>query len=245
MVRLMTNIIVPGLLSMTFILGCAARPATTGYNSSFDKTTYERRQAPNLFKGDTAVMSDAAIQRVMSYTFVPQDSMRVAIYRMENSGTGLRKYYGYQYWRDEEFLETQENNYAALRDALIKSRSVSEAKQMPSILIAEAPSLAILREAAARLQADLILIYSVNSETFEKLRVFAPNTIKSYSTCELVLFDVRSGIVPFSSIVTEKVETEKTKDEVSESEARKRAENEAIMKALNRLGLQVSGFLKR
>jgi hypothetical protein len=142
-------------------------------------------------------------------------------------------------------MEIQQRYFDTIKNRLVAVKSVSRVQQLPDSLTPRNLTIPLLREAAVRLQADLLVVYSLGSETFEKVRVFVPNRVKAYGTCEMVVFDVRSGIVPFSSIVTRKVETEKGKDDLSESEARKRAENEALAAALEESAGQAAAFLSK
>lgn len=63
-------------------------------------------------------------------------------------------------------------------------------------------SVPLLREAAVRMQADLLLAYRVGSDTYSQYRTVARDKVKAYSTCELVLLDVRTGLVPFTRVVS-------------------------------------------
>jgi hypothetical protein len=63
-------------------------------------------------------------------------------------------------------------------------------------------SIPVLREAAVRMQADLLVVFRITSDVYYKYVVFAKNKVKVYSTSEAVLLDVRTGLVPFTRIVT-------------------------------------------
>ena len=50
--------------------------------------------------------------------------------------------------------------------------------------------------------ADLLLVFRVGSDTYSQYRTFAKDKTKAYSTCELVLLDVRTGLVPFTRVTS-------------------------------------------
>ena len=63
-------------------------------------------------------------------------------------------------------------------------------------------SITQLREAAVRLQADMLLIFSLKSDIYSKYRAFAKDEAKAFATNETLLMDIRTGVIPFSNVVT-------------------------------------------
>ena len=56
--------------------------------------------------------------------------------------------------------------------------------------------------------------------------------------------DIRTGLVPFSTLVTKDVLTQQLPKE-EEPEMKRRAQNEAIVKTLSEIGEKVNMFLKK
>ena len=54
-----------------------------------------------------------------------------------------------------------------------------------------------LREAAARYQADLLLLFRSSCRTFERYRLFEQDQARAFCAVESVMLDVRTGLVPF------------------------------------------------
>jgi hypothetical protein len=52
------------------------------------------------------------------------------------------------------------------------------------------------------MQADLLLVFRVSSDTYTQYRAFAKDKVKAYSTCEMVLLDIRTGLVPFTRVIS-------------------------------------------
>ncbi len=67
-------------------------------------------------------------------------------------------------------------------DALLSSPQVYDVAYLPSILIPQRKTVPHLRQAAARYQADLLLIYLLACRNFERYRVFAANESRALAT---------------------------------------------------------------
>jgi hypothetical protein len=97
--------------------------------------------------------------------------------------------------------------------------------------------------AAARYQADLLLLYRDQCGSFEKYRFFQEDQTRAYCAVEAVLLDIRSGIIPFTVVATESFSAEKTKGENNFHETIKKAEYRALSKALSRVATDLSEFM--
>ena len=131
-----------------------------------------------------------------------------------------------------------------LSSALLASDHILEVIPLPSLMIPRQMSIPVLREAAVRMQADLLLIFRVAGDTYAQYRVFAKDKAKAYSTCELVLLDVRTGLVPFTRVLTrERLELKQSTD-LDLAEAMRRAEERAATEALKTAADELVTFVK-
>ncbi|MDN5199734.1 hypothetical protein QQ008_00130 [Fulvivirgaceae bacterium BMA10] len=194
----------------------------------------------SLFQSKDRTISEEDIKRLLDGKIRPADSSRIAIYKFGSSGS--RNYSNY--WYNEDYLKMQQNYVNLLNSEIEKSARVKEVKLMPSIMTHTNPNLTNLRESAVRLQADLLLIISISSNIYHKFKLFKKDQAKAFATVETVLLDVRTGVVPFSNIVTKEKLTMKHPSDLDISETRKRAENEATMDALRKSGKDLVAFLK-
>jgi hypothetical protein len=105
------------------------------------------------------------------------------------------------------------------------------------------PNITQLRETAVRLQADVLIVYSISSDIYYKYRFFQKNQAKAFATCETILMDTRTGVMPHSSVITKEKLVVKEREELTDSETRKKAEREAIVLALIDSGKAVAEFL--
>src|ERR1700754_1753049 len=101
-----------------------------------------------------------------------------------------------------------------------------------------------MRETAVRLQADLLLVFAVTSDLYYKYRVFSKDEAKAYATTECMLMDIRTALVPFSTIVTRDYYSKKKDSDANLEELRKRTERMAIYQTLNVTGERLVMYLK-
>jgi hypothetical protein len=195
--------------------------------------------ASSLFPSDQGVLSDEAVQRILSSKLELPANARLAIMKFPE-GEGSRRYY----WRDEEYLKLQQSQMDTLSQTLMSSGQIAEATPLPSLMIPSRVSIPVLREAAVRMQADLLLVFRVGSDTYSQYRAFAKDKAKAYSTCELVLLDVRTGLVPFTRVTSrERLEVKQSAD-LDLSETMRRAEQASTTEALKAAAEDLVGFLK-
>ena len=199
---------------------------------------YQAREemTESLFKADQAVLSNEDIARILSTRVTLPANARAAVLRY-----GLRNETAY--W-SEEFARMDQNIATNFVTKLGASERLSDVALLPSMLIPKEMAIPYLREAAARFQADVLLVYRTASQTFSKHNVFVKDETRAYCIVEAVLLDVRTGIVVFSSVMTENFTTKKGDGEMNLYETTKRAEQEAVGKALTKIADDLILFLK-
>jgi hypothetical protein len=101
-----------------------------------------------------------------------------------------------------------------------------------------------LREAAARYQADLLLVFSSSCQAFQSSRLIQDDSARAYCRVEAALLDVRTGLVPFSAASTEVVETTEAESDLVTQEMVLRAEVDAISTALGEIAAAVVAFVE-
>jgi hypothetical protein len=237
----MKNLLILTLAGTGMILleGCQSMPsAVTPIPATHDYAAKEP-VASSLFPSDQAVLSDESVQRILSSRLELPAKAKVAIMKFPGAD-GSRRYY----WRDEEYLKLQQSQMDALSQVLATSGHIAEATPLPSLMTPSRVSIPVLREAAVRMQADLLLVFRVGSDTYSRYRTFAKDKTKAYSTCELVLLDVRTGLVPFTRVTSrERLELKQPAD-LDLSETMRRAEQASAIEAIKAAAEDLVGFLK-
>lgn len=193
--------------------------------------------AESLFKADQAVLSNADIERILSARVYPPARGRVAVIRIGGRYTSR-----WGSW-SEQVAQMEQKITDDLLAAVRSSPRVVDAFVLPTLLQPAQTTIPFLRESAARVQGDSMLIYRTFSQTYQKQRVFGTDDVRAYCTAEAVLLDTRTGIVTFTVIATEPFAARKSSKEVSFDETVAMAEQEAAARALKRIGDDVKRYL--
>ena len=231
-----------------FLMGCASVPSGEVDRSRVAMAAVDYRERPvlttSLFKSDQEVLSEDALAKIMTSKVNLPSKAKIAVIRFTQDEGGALRYYGSYYWRTEAYLKTQQEYLDALEKRLAGSDRVVQVVIVPSLLTPKEATISLLREAAVRLQADLLLVFRITSDTYYKHNWLQSDDVKAYSTCEAVLLDVRTGTIPFTAIVTSEKLDKKQKGDLETSEAMRRAEKLAVLDSLTEIGDRLSAFLK-
>jgi hypothetical protein len=230
-----------------FLAGCdTVQPHVAGQTvlpsqSLVDSAPAEKEPPPvSLFPADQAVLPDAVVAKILASAVQVYDQPKLAIIKFPDNGI---QYFGPYYWRNEDYVKLQENQIDAIASALSTSE-MGRIFPLPSLMTPHQMTIPLLREAAVRVQADLLLVYRIHSDVYSRSRAFAKDKVKAYSTCELVLLDIATGIAPFTKVVTRDRLAAQTPDDFDLSETRRRAEQEATSEALHVAAEDLAGYVK-
>ncbi len=161
----------------------------------------------SLFKGDAIVLSDAEIARILATAIDIGNSNRLAVLKLGKT----------RYWSEEHARE-EEANVESLLTRLRSAKPIKTASALPSLLVPDKKTVPFLREAAARYQADLLLVYDTNVRTFTKYRALSKDEVRAQCAVEAVLLDVRTGLVPMTARRVEEVSASRSSADIDFSE---------------------------
>ncbi len=202
------------------------------------------RLAHSLLNTDKVVLDEKAIKTILSSRVVLPKKGHLGIMKFPGYEGGATSYYGYDYWRSESYIKTQQEYVNTLSTEMLKSDRIVAVTLIPSLLAPYDATIPILREAAVRLQADLLLVFRITSDIYQQYKMDGIDEVKAFSTCEAVLLDIRTGLIPYTTLVTkESVQALKETDS-DLNETRRRAEKEAIRSSLNIVSNELTEFLK-
>jgi hypothetical protein len=192
----------------------------------------------SLFDDKSSTISEDNIQKILDGTYSLPNNLRVSLVKLES--TQNRRNY---YWNDEEYLKSQQE-YLDLFSAKFKqSKRVQNVSKIPDLLISNSPTFTNIREAAVRTQSDIVVIYAINSDLYSKYKLFSKSDIKAFATTQLIVLDVRTGLIPFSTIVTKEFQSKRKENELNDNEAANRIKNEAVLMTIEEIGTRINSFL--
>lgn len=194
----------------------------------------------SLFDDKASTISEENVQKILNGNYRLPQSLRIAIVRVE-SAPGQRRHY--HYYSDEQYLNTRQSYLDLFMEKFGQSPRVARISNIPDMLVPSSPSFTNIREAAVKLQADIVVIYSITSDIYSKYKFFSRPVIKAFVTTQLIVLDVRTGLIPFSTVVTKDVLSQKKKEELNNSEALSRIQNQAALLTIDNIGQKITAFL--
>lgn len=194
--------------------------------------------AESLFKSDQAVLSNQEIERILSSRVYAPARARVAVVRI-----GGRYPWGRTWW-SEDVAQIEQQGTDRMLAALRSSGRVEKVTVLPTMLTPMQVTIPYLREAAARVQADLLLVYRTSTQTYQRQQLFGAGDVHAYCTVEAVVLDTRSGIVTETALKTQSFSAPRTSKDLEFDETAARAEQSAIARALGQAAEQLSADLR-
>ncbi len=216
------------LLQSCATVGSVDRPGS--YHKETSTTSNDGLVEGVIFGDD-----DKKINELLNYQVKLPEKNRIAILKLSTDN----------YWRfySNDFTQLNDSLVESLITRLRTTSRVYDASFLPAMLVPEKRTVPVLREAAARFQADLLLAYRSSCQSYQKYRFIDPNENKSYCSVEAVLLDIRSGIIVKSVVSTENFTAIKSSSDTTFSETIKKAELEAVAKALGNVANEIVTFM--
>lgn len=224
-------------LILVLLSGCAASITSQSRPDTYFNSALPVAQSTgSLVTGDADVLSDSAIHNILQHRYQAPPLSRIAVMP-----------YGREIWSSwsEELSVATEQVRVNVMGRLRQSSMVYDAAFLPSILIPEQKTVPHLREAAARYQADLLLIYRSYCQSFERYRLFAADESRAFCGVEAVLLDTRTGLVPFTSVTSQAFDIKKRDADINFRETIMRAQLGAVSHALSTVSDEVVAFLEQ
>jgi hypothetical protein len=227
-------VVLAGALTACSTTFTTARPAE--YTADFSSASgADGAPASSLFATDSALLGDSDIARILAHRYEAPPLSRIALLPF-----GFSAWSG---WSEELAIATADIESKVLA-TLMASPRVYDAALLPSILVPEKRTVPYLREAAARYQADLLLLFRSSCRTFERYRLFEQNQTRAFCAVESVLLDVRTGLVPFVATATHNYDLERSDEDLTFRETVLKAQLGAVAAALGDVSSAVTRFLE-
>lgn len=214
--------------------------APASINNTYQQKYEQEIITQSLFSDTESTISEADIQRLLDGKIQLPDTVRIAILNMNSTYSNYNRYA----WNNEEAMQTQRNQFELLKSKLESTGKTKKVFLLPKLMTRSNPTLTQLRESAVRMQADLLLIFHIKSDLYYKYKMFKKNEVKAFATCESLLMDIRTGVIPFSDVLTHDVLKKKEDEDFNNDELRKRAIQEASQMTLESLGNDLIDFFK-
>lgn len=179
-------------------------------------------------------LSEAAVQKILSSKVALPKSVNLAIVRLSDSSNEL------------DFQTIDQEIADKFYNKANWGGRVQSITPVPQVMIAKPVTLTSLRQAAALLQADALLIIKPVSYGDWKFQWFEKDKAKGITSLEVLLLDTRTSVVPFTQVITETAEVSKDKEsDYSNYELMSRAKKASEAKALLQVAPAVQKFISK
>ena len=189
-----------------------------------------------LFPSDAQVLADEDIARILGTRWEVPEHVRIALLPLR---------------RESVFASASSYRAAGPQTAL---RAVEELRQLPFVydvsylpefLLPANKTVALVREAAARYQADWVLLYSTTVSAHPDVHLFRRDEVHGQCLVECALLDTRSGLIPFTARSTEEINVKQESHREELPALILRAEQEAVDAAMLTNARSLIAFLER
>ncbi len=216
--------------AILLIIGFAIIPSVAG-GSSWE---YEERTGTQPLRTISSSLTDSDVVRLVNDSGKIAEGKRIAISAIIETDS---RNSGYYYPRKS----ASEIEFRWICDSIVKSElsTISRStwvKPLPTTLIPSGSGFDHYREAAARLRANILVLYKVDANIYENVKLFGKNTVMAISTIEFMAVNVSNGTITASEVVSKKLKIQQEEDEPSQSMI-DRAKSLAILEAI-REGIQ-------
>jgi hypothetical protein len=190
----------------------------------------------SLFNDKSASISEENIQKILDGSVKTPEKLRVAVIRIDQQE---RRYY----WNNEEYQKMNQAYMDLITSQLKKSGRVTKASSVPDLLITKPLTYTSIREASVRMQSDVAVIFTITTDTYSKYKFLSKADFKCFANTQLVILDIRTGLILFTSVVTKDAIGQKKENELDNSETIKRIQYEAALLTLDEIGQRINEFL--
>jgi len=199
----------------------------------------------SLFKDESSKITEDNIKKLLDGHYNLPKELRVAIISIENPKANR-----YYYYSQNDYLTSRQKYIDCLKENLDKNPRVKTTLWIPGMMTGANPSFSTIREAAVRMQADIVLVYSISEgNIYTKHKAFSSDH-KAFATTQAMIMDVRTGLIPHTDISTKeyfepKDETEKKQKAFNGEERKKLLQEKTVLLTLEDINESINNFLNK
>jgi len=220
------------------LAGCNA--ATLSQQQSPAYQARPELQEP-VIRASDAMLSEEAIRVLLSTRVAIPGRAKLAVAGLAGRSVSTAEH---SWYAAPEFLQRRREHLETFVASLRETGRFEEIAHLPALMMERRPSYQRLREAAALMQANLLLVYEVQTQLVYDPRFLRRDQVKTHGAIDVLLVDVRTGAVPYAdTFEATHVELQREGD-ADGFETRKRADHEASRKVVGLAAAGVRDFLR-
>lgn len=227
------------ILSLLVLSSCGSIKQSAEFTQSHEYQAREEIDQSYSFTDDKP-LKESEIRELLSKKVIFPSSIKMAVVRLGHA-IDITTLMNFKMKEGQSLVVNDE--LADTIESLRKSnKRIKEVAFIPTMLMPATPTIQNLRNIAALMQADLLLIFKSRSRTDTKLMIIKENEAKSVATVEAIVLDVKSGTIPYSTVSTNWSHVKSEKGDFSNTELYLRAGMEAENKSIKEIVSHVSKF---
>ena len=230
------------LLIFSCLLMTTACASVSSRNAYTKDETYQMRselKADFLIKGQENLTQEQ-INTLLSKKVNLQKPLKIAVAKLNHyvdqtymTGHTQRKSFS---------LTATSSSSKSFSKIMNEANRVKDISVIPRFMMPKTPDIRSLRDVAAIMQADLIMVIYTKTNSDYDVELVGRNQAKAIATLETIIVDVKTGVVPFTSVATGTVHFKKAKKDFSNEEFRNRTILAAEDKAIEQLSNDVIAY---
>ncbi len=209
------------LITLLLFAGCAS---TGSYGPPPHANRLHNPQQP-LFAADAAQITDTEISRILDTSIELPPTFRIGIVYLDHERETDGRLYRITNHSEmplvsEAFVEVQQNE------------RVYDISYLPQLLMPTELSAGTMRAAAARYQADWVLVFQTRTSILTKTPFLGEHQSRAFCAAECMVVDVRTGLIAFSAQSRVSLTEKKGDEEWTLEETNSVVEQAAIEEAM-------------
>ncbi|MCB9085156.1 MAG: hypothetical protein H6624_12460 [Bdellovibrionaceae bacterium] len=232
------------LVLLCLLLTTAACSSISSKNDYTADEAYQMRQELNadFFKSGEENLSQDQINNLLSKKVSFDRPLKVAVVKLNHL---VSQSYSFRNPHTGSMTPVAtKKNSQIFKLMLEKSSRIKDISVVPQFMMPRSPELRSLRDVAAIMQADLLMIIYTKTDSDYDFSLIGKNEAKAVATLESIVVDVKTGVIPFTSIATGVAHLKKESEDFSNEEFRVRTVLAAEDHALNQLSEDMAAYFK-
>jgi hypothetical protein len=216
-------------LTLVCLAGCGEDRMVSYGSQSSAILDQPRELSGSIFPDDTTQISNEQIAAALDGKVPLHDHGGLAVLSL-----------GGWAWSEAGFTETAR---ATVATALAGNHFIGDVETVPRLLLPDKITIPVLREMAARMQCENLLIYTVADDSRFDFHPFSPNEIHVALTIEAVLLNTRTGCLPVAVALDREATLEKKPDDPDDYLFVRRAQRDVVLGALKEISGRIDKTL--
>jgi hypothetical protein len=225
-------------LPFLVLLGSCEMSAGSQYRSA--RYQERPRLETSLIQSEHALLSEEAIQKLLDSRIELPEKSKLSVHALP----GENDNYSSWSWRVAWHEQSRRLFLDLMAEPLEGTGRFVEISHVPSLLLPGNPDLVRLREAAALMQSELLLVYKTSSTVLtDPGFLWEPDEVRARGTVEFLLMDVRTAAIPFAEVIDVEQKGYQKSGETT-VEAQLRVRREAFVRAMRETGSKLAEFVR-